>query len=718
MPNAIPEGAKTIAAAASPPASVDWRRHWGWLVVGLLLLLEYGLFREYAQREIVWAYPAGWDQVAYLLPSYETYEHILQGGLQRGLKYGLGLPTAKGPMMYVQAALLYLVLGPSRLSALTLNFLYFALLQCALAGTARWYSGRWSVALFALGLLLAASALLSRGGIMDFRIDFIAMCLFGTFLCATIRSRLFALWGWSAAVGGVGALLVLFRSLTLLYLAGVLGTIFFTCGVGLLLCRRETAALWNLRRRLVGLVLAGLVLLLLTVPSLWRNQASIRAYYLNHLSNGESTERNIEFGVNSTADRLLYYPRSIVYDHAGNRFLELGGLALASALVVGLYHRAKKRGNGMLAQPGPRGAAAFALACLLIPLVMLTLYGSPSPVVANIVVPALVWLAVVLSLWLARLRGASGGGRFQTAWAGTLAVLALGTGCFTYADALSQHGRSACIRDDVAQVQQLYDEMARYSHENCWRCPVLACNDLHEALGAHIAEGIIYERQHVLLPFRQSLPASIMATTEKEALAALSRSDFVIMNMGPLPENLDRPPAPYTYPFVTLMREMRPQMLATCEREFLTLGHFHVFGDGIVLFARPGARVTGATPDGWVTSGGLTVTVRPEDLRRFPRLELQGKDRFALLGKVPAVEAELQVPGQTNRSVPAKLVADGTSYTIIVDFDPDDVPHQPSVVIRLTFDDSFCPRDKIKGSTDPRYLVMTAPSQTRLLPRP
>src|SRR5262245_26454015 len=175
--------------------------------------------------------------------SYETHERIRQRGLWGGLAYGLRMPTAKGPMMHVQAALLYLVLGPSRLSALTLNFLYFALLQCALVATARWYSGRWSVALFALGLLLAARApFYPAGGLVDFRIDFIASCLFGTFLCAVLRSGLFASRRWSAVAGGVAALLVLFRSLTALYLAGVLGALFLALCAGLYLYRRDAEA--------------------------------------------------------------------------------------------------------------------------------------------------------------------------------------------------------------------------------------------------------------------------------------------------------------------------------------------------------------------------------------------------------------------------------------------------------------------------------------------
>jgi hypothetical protein len=705
--------------AVPPPGGREWGRHWGWLVVGGLLLVEYGLFREYAQREVVWAYPTGWDQVAYLMPSYETYERILQHGLRDGLAYGLGLPTAKGPMMHVQAGLLYLVLGPSRLSALTLNFLYFALLQCALVGTAHWYSGRWGVALFALGLLLAAQAPLDpAGGLMDFRIDFIACCLFGIFMCAVLRSRLFASRGWSVAAGGAAALLVLFRSLTALYLAGILGTLFLSLCAGLYLYRPDAVARQHLRQRLGGLAIAGLVLGLLTVPAVWRNRVAIRAYYLGHLKNGESNERSAQFGVHDTADRLLFYPRSVLRDHAGKTFLVLGGLALTTALVVGRFRRAAEPGGGPPREPEAGAAAGFAAACLLVPVLVLTLYESPSPVVGNIVVPALVWLAVVLTVWLARMRVAGRDGRVRKGWVAGLAALTLLTGFSAYADSLSRGGTLSRARSDVEQVLQLYDEVARYSQEHVVDSPVIACNDLHEALGATIAPVVIFERHHTVLPVRGSLPCGIGPVTEGEAIAALRGSDFAIMNAGPLPERAERQAPPYTYPFVNAMAGLRPQMLAECEREFIPLRRFRLFGDEVILYGRPGVRVTGATEDGWVTRHGLTLTARTADLRRFPRMELRGQDDFAFLGNVPAVRAELQVPGQTSRTVPAELVARGPDYAITVDLKPEDVPDEPSLVVRLTFDRAFCPQERIPGSDDPRHLVMKAPGHTRLLRGP
>jgi hypothetical protein len=485
--------------AAPPPGARGWGRHWGWLLVGGLLLVEYGLFRQYAEWEIVWAYPFGCDQNVYLMHSYQTYERILDGGLGRGLKYGVGLPIPNGVMLHVQASLLYLVLGPSRLSALTLNFLYYALLQVVLVGTVRWQSGRWSLALFALGLLLAVTRPASFiYTLMDFRIDFIATCLFGVFISLVMRSRLFASCGWSAAAGAAGALLVAFRFLTTLYLAGILGLWFLLLCAALYLRRRDAAARHQLLRRLRGLATAGLLILLLAGPLVWHNRAAIRHYYIGHLNTTEIQARYEESGIHDSTERLLYYPRSILRDHTGKVFLALAALALATALAAGRFRPA----TAPAAEPGGRAGIGFAAACLAVPLLALTLYSTPNGLVGDIVVPALVWLAVAVALRLARMGRASPAGRVQTAWAAALAALTLVTGFSAYADALGRHGVLTRCRDDVDQVLQVSDEVARHQQGCPSASPRMSCNEVREYFCAALMGPLIYERHGVIVPLQ------------------------------------------------------------------------------------------------------------------------------------------------------------------------------------------------------------------------
>src|SRR5262249_47361084 len=79
------------AASAGEVLTYLGRKSFGWLVTLLLLLLEYGLFRQAAQREVTWAYPANHDQAVFLRQSYETYEKFLDEGLPAGLWHGFNL---------------------------------------------------------------------------------------------------------------------------------------------------------------------------------------------------------------------------------------------------------------------------------------------------------------------------------------------------------------------------------------------------------------------------------------------------------------------------------------------------------------------------------------------------------------------------------------------------------------------------------------------------
>src|SRR5687767_13678451 len=89
----------TDATTTLPTSRVDpsplaqlWRTSAGWVLVACLLIVQWGLFYQFARREVVWAYPTNHDQNAYLWTSYETHEQILAKGLIPGLLHGLGMP--------------------------------------------------------------------------------------------------------------------------------------------------------------------------------------------------------------------------------------------------------------------------------------------------------------------------------------------------------------------------------------------------------------------------------------------------------------------------------------------------------------------------------------------------------------------------------------------------------------------------------------------------
>ena len=79
--------------APSGPSDVRSDRRvnlFAWLFVIALLLVQFGMFRQFALREVVWSYPTNRDQDTYLFESYIAYRDILDVGVGRGLKQAIG----------------------------------------------------------------------------------------------------------------------------------------------------------------------------------------------------------------------------------------------------------------------------------------------------------------------------------------------------------------------------------------------------------------------------------------------------------------------------------------------------------------------------------------------------------------------------------------------------------------------------------------------------
>jgi hypothetical protein len=141
--------------------------------------------------------------------------------------------------------------------------------------------------------------------------------------------------------------------------------------------------------------------MLVILPEVWIQWQGIYHHYIEHVKIGENVMRQQEMGIHSTADRLLYYPRSILQDHLGKTWFRLAIAAVAGAGVVGmLRYRRPTRREAVAPPPDAHvpGWLGCTLLCALWPVVVLTAYPSPSPVVGSVVVAPLVLSAALLAL--------------------------------------------------------------------------------------------------------------------------------------------------------------------------------------------------------------------------------------------------------------------------------------------------------------------------------
>ena len=536
-----------------------------WGALGLVACGHWLLFAEYVRREVAWAYAPNYDQTALLQIAYSTYEEIRRDGPWRALTHALRTLPPTGALLHLEAAYLFALTRPSRLKALGVNWLHFTLLQLAVVSTVRARFGGWRLPALALGLVWALlTPFHYAGGIDDFRLDFGAFCLYGTFLSLVLRSDVFRRHGWSLAAGAAGTLCVLTRSLTSVYLGGVL-TVWMAVLVWRLLRAREDAARTERKRQLGGAALCAAWLVLVALPSLALRARSLWNYYVvGHVTGAESAVRQAESGIAGNLEALAYYPASLFSHHAGPLFLWLAFLAL---VLLAVFPRPRDERPRDL-----RGFAAdapwFVALSIAVPLAVLNADAAKSVVVGGILAIPLLWAVVLAASRLARRA------RPAAFWVASVGVLAVG-GAFQIA---RLSGGSSSLFDPAArrEAARLHEDVARVVRERGWRPSHLLADRKRDYVPATWVS--TYERHGVALDLRYPMHEIVWEPTDQQIDEALERSELVVLTTEP-------PPPHWTYPYDRKLAALRPRLTEYCEGRLSLVGTYRV-PEEIRLYAR------------------------------------------------------------------------------------------------------------------------------------
>jgi hypothetical protein len=661
----------------------------GWLVVTLLLLVQFALFRQTVAREIAPAVSLGSDQTSFLAMAYDGYETMLDRGPWAGLSQTFGTSLPSGSLMHPQAAGVFLLLGPSRFAALLPHFLYFAAFQCVVVAVLLRQTRRWEPAYFGLGLLLCAGTTLGwLGGLFDFRTDGIALSLYGILLGLLVLSDGFASRRWALAAAGVACLLFLFRHLTIVYLGGIASLwLAFMLARMLWISRDRRPEAW---RRLGNAALACAAVAAVVTPVIAAKRKILWEYYgVGHFTGAEKHVRAAEFGIFTASDSLLYYARSVWNHHGGWLFFAVGSLGLALSLAL------RRRTTS-----GPSSPAwALAILGLTVPWLVLTANTSKSPLVGNLLVPALLWLFL---LPLAR----------SAAWPAWLlrgaAAVALSAGlCAQFTGYCQREPRFGTSGEDRRQVMALHDDMAEYARNQGWKTVYVSSDTVIDCLPPHTLGVSAYERQGMRLDVKGQLSTSIFETQEAVAWAMVERSHFVVVCDG---DNLT-PPA---YPAKECLTRLGPWLRRYCRSRLEVVGTYRLLSRSFTLYARPSLRPATGSRD-WVTSAGLGLDGRAETLRAFPRVRLAGDCSRQLLPRHPKAEVAVEVAREPAWTVPAVVTfLDDLHYVVDFELPADRLPSgDVTVKLSVRFDTHFVPRD-LGMNDDVRELVTYGPSQIAL----
>lgn len=670
----------------------------GWLIVGLVLALEWLLFSQWALREIAWAYPGMFDQTVYLAHSYSTFEYMRAHGMVAGFWHGLATGLPQGNLLHSEAAAYYFLAGPSRLSALTVVWIHWAAFQVAAVGTVRWRTQSWSLAFLTLGLILTSHSRFPQGGGMwDFRLDFPAACLYGVVLCAIIRSGYFESRAWSIGAGVLAGILILCRHLTALSVLPLLGLATAVSALGAFLTRSVPTAASEWTRRTLNAAAAVAAGFLLPAPILWADRAQILAYYGSHVTTDEGAVRRAEFAAETFRERIVYYPRSIVGDH-------LGVLCTCLLIVVVAIAMLRLR-RTLTATPPllPKATwipAVISIGAAVIPFCVLSLVPTRSPVVAGFLVPAIIGAAVTL---LSRAVLLGGGSRFALAVNAT-ATMCLAAGLATEVTFAARPGPMSARKDEVAAMTVLVDAVGQASL-HATTPPTLGIDRIFEFMHVGLFQPWYYERHGVLLDLQPILGGGVLAPPDAQILASARASDLLILTDPTSPD------VGFSYPSNLAFKRLYPQLAQLATLEFLPIAAATVSGQRMTAYVRLPLLIDGVS-GGWITSQGFSLRLNGIALRQH-QIEIAGAHPLVRYFTEPLhATVRVSVDGRTIEST-STFSAPGPEYRLVVRVAPGEMSADADVRVRVTFDAFIVPKS-VGLNDDQRELVVMMPTHVQI----
>ena len=401
------------------PGNLSAKRLITGLCLVIVFLAEFFTFDRQTSRHYAWVYPRWNDQIQYLTEVYRGYDIVAQEGIGSGLVKTATKPSAQGMLTAVGTVALFSVAGPSRSAGLALNMVGWIALQAAFFWLVSKVLKSPFLAWVSLGILLLWNTpfFWGPGSAWDFRLDFIAACLFGITLAAAIATDGFAALGRSLLFGLCVGLMLLDRFLT--------GTYFLFIYVGFFIWLFFLA---GTAKRLINWALSGVVVVCVAGPIFWINRQTVwEYYYLGHFAGPERAIRESHMGFFGS---LEWVNSELFHSHLNSWFISVA-LAISAVLgVVAWRRRAVARAEPM-APIGSRWWVPSAL-FLLAPALILTLHDEKSFVVVSILVPPLFALAIGFWAWLSERAGLATRSGANRAIVAIVVALAVGTGAWRF----------------------------------------------------------------------------------------------------------------------------------------------------------------------------------------------------------------------------------------------------------------------------------------------
>lgn len=617
-----------------------------WLGLLALMLIECAIFKTYITREIVPFYPKSYDQAAYLAESYKIYEQMLaKDRIFSVLLHHHLLPQTL--LFHVQAGLIYLLFGANRITSLFINFAYFAVLQLFAFSTLKYLTGRYRYGFIFIGMLLAAKSLFMAG---DFRIDFIASCLYGILCFAILRSNVFLSRKWTLISAMIAILLVTMRYVTICYVLGMLGVV----GIIYLLLWGRGANQFKQQNktRIINMAIYGGCILLVVVPLVWLNWDLIQSYYVVGHATGAEKSMRLKDGLKLTHlnNAYLYYPVVFFNYHFSDYIIyQLFAALLICWIGVSVSARNKVAINKAInIKIDYKNALILLVVGVLIPLLVLTMDDNKSILVINVIlVPFVILLLFVFAYLFEGVEAKS------KDYANKSLFIVCGffilMGIYNYAFHFSHERGHAVAGDKDFVVTRITEDIGNYAAFLGWRNITQAADYLVDYINAPLTP-FYYEMHGVYFDvITTSLGNSLMSTpTRQQAFDALKQADIYTVNLSHFdPDKI--------YPFDHSIKPFRAELQKTAAKNLVVLGDYVIENNHLRVYVRPDANIQ-------MANDIMLIQVPAVVAQQVNKMQLEGGSSDK---NISLVSAEAVVDSKVQQ-VTAKMTLQSRHYIITI----------------------------------------------------
>lgn len=646
------------------------RERYGMIFFGLLLFIfEYGLFRTYALREVTDKVPLYIDQVQYLNQTYKMYDLLLHGDIQGMLSYGLNT-GGNGGMKFIGVIFLALF-GYSRLSLLSLNFIFFYLMQLALFFYLYCAAKSFCLGIAGCGLLLLIKTTFFQiGDMLDYRWDFSAFCVYTIWLCimlTAIKKQNRKLWNLSALAAGF---LVFIRFNAIVYVGMVL-VIWWSLNFAFVKNRKFSSLIREMFDYILYGILGGGWFLLI-------NLKIFIGYYYRAYSGPDQVLWQLGL---TGWDNIIYYPQMVIQTHLGD------GLSciLMLCLIVSLIILLRKKIEISIFE---KQSIMLVITAILIPLIVLTVSKNKNPTVISVINGACILLVLILmSIMIRQIETCK---LIRNLLFGFIFILGAGN-YFIHCMRIRQDYSNE-TQKGAAAINQAVGE---YIWENEIEDPEIMIDRGLDTVYINTFNVWFYENYGAeanitnAIAGMPDLPLTFLFG-ENEFLEGLKKTDFIIVSENGYS-------APSDYPTDVLMDTYRQELVKYAKEKMVPLTVEECSGEILTVYAREKTKII--LSSSWKDWLGVDdTTIYLDKTENTGWLVLEGQDTFPYENMSIRCEKE-------GIELPVQWEAEEGRYRLRIDLSDCDTG---LTYMKLFIDNYFNPSE-ISNSKDNRKLAIRYP---------